>query len=103
MGYNGVYKYVIKYKLIPTAQYAAKKGAGSEDCLIDFTIDVDWQIRRGIPVRAGAVDSSDAFNAMMPMIIEQKLVHYCGFDEAAMTMYKSWVSNVQSICKVNDT
>ena len=54
-------------------------------------------------VRVGAVDSSDAFNSMLPIIIEDKLSLYCGFDENAMNLYRSWTSNVKSICKVNDT
>lgn len=35
-------RYLIKFKIISLSQYAAKKGCGSEDCIIDFAYSI-WE------------------------------------------------------------
>ena len=94
-------RYVWAYRLLPTAQFAAKKASGSEDCLIDITTDINVQHCNGIPVFMCANDCSDAYNSMDPEIIEDKMINYCGLDDRSMVMFRSLTHGVTSVCRVN--
>eukprot|EP01084_Bolivina_argentea_P007164 13481_1 len=86
-------------KILSIHQFASKKASGSEDCLIDMVDDLNEMINDAFPPQYESVDSSDAFNAMDPDIIDDKMRYHCGFDDTAMVMFGSLTYGVKSVCK----
>ena len=81
-------------KLTSNEQYAAKKGCGSEDCLIAMMQDWNTIKHEDQSTALVTFDSGDAFNSMQPQIIHDELMHHMGFDMKAITMFKSLEYNV---------
>ena len=85
-----------------TAQYASKRGSGSEDCLISMVHD--WSQNRNNGQSTGIVtyDSGDAYNSMKHNIIHDKCMHHLGFDMKAITMMKSVEYQSMVIVRMNN-
>ena len=95
-------QYLENLNILHPDQYAAQKACGSEDCLIDLCMDIQ-QILQTQPVHMSIFDSSDAFDSIKLKILYDKLRYHCGFNDHAVTMFKSILENRKSITIVNGT
>ena len=102
--YTNKYKiYIYELQIMSYNQFSGKKASGSEDCIINIITDIDTQLHDAFPTKYATVDESDAFNSMDTLIIRDKMVHHCGFDNQAMVTFGSLTYGVTSICKLMDT
>ena len=96
-------QYEAELKILSNDQYAAKKGSGSEDCLIAMIHDWNTMRHKEQSTAAVTFDSGDAFDCMQPQIIHDKLMHHMGFNMKAITMFQSIEYNCKVIVKINNT
>ena len=96
-------QYLIKMNIISKHQFAVKKGAGSEDCLVSITNNITSSLSQHQPVHIATFDSSDAYDSMRPDITEDKLRYHAGMNDKAIIMFNSVSMNRTSRTMVNGT
>ena len=96
-------RYVTNLGIISQNQFASKKGSSAEDCLIDIVMSIDEAIKNHQPVHAAGFDSSDAYDSMMELILDDKLKYHAGMNDKGVIMVKSLSIDRTSRCLINGT
>ena len=96
-------RYVTNLGIISKNQFASKKGSSSEDCLIDIVTSIDEALNKHQPVHMAGFDSSDAYDSMMDLILEDKFKYHAGFNGKGVVMVKSLLKDRTSRCMINGT
>ncbi len=98
---NRLKYYIFAMNIMTKDQFAAKMGSGSEDCLVDMITLIDEQHSDAFPTVVNTTDASDAYNAMHPLITQDKMRFHCGLDDKAMLVFRSLTYGVTCVCIMN--